>query len=197
MKNVVNVNLTDPINLLIEFINIQNKNYGSIAKDSYSEYLLLVNKVREAGNYYIIEGYPRYIFENFKAGIYVVDLVFSSNNTIIPYDKCIFCQAEDDNYRLSMGSCFGFTLTKEEANALFNTIILNKMKYPYTISKVEDGTCYTIIDSTGNEMAYFSSYEKINNFLNSSLTYIDDKNDMNIDDVSVDTNRIIEEFLNN
>ena len=120
MKNVVNV--TDPINSLREFINIQNKNYGSIAKDSYSEYLLLVNKVREAGNYYIIEGYPRYIFENFKAGIYVVDLVFSSNNTIIPYDKCIFCQAEDDNYRLSMGSCFGFTLTKEEANALFNTI---------------------------------------------------------------------------
>lgn len=38
----------------------------------------------------------------------------SSNNTIIPYDKCIFCQAEDDNYRLSMGSCFGFTLTKKK-----------------------------------------------------------------------------------
>jgi hypothetical protein len=93
-----------------------------------------------------------------------------------------------------MGSCFGFTLTKEEAHALFNTIMLNQMKFPYTISKVEDGTCYTIIDSTGNEMAYFSSYEKIYNFLNSSLTY---KNDMNINDDFVDTNRIVEEFLNN
>ena len=42
------------------------------------------------------------------------------------------------------------------------------------------------------------------NFPNDKLTiididnsHIDDKNDMNIDDISVDTNRIIEEFLNN
>ncbi len=77
MKNVVNVNLTDPINLLIEFINIQNKNYELLLRILIAN-IYCINKVREARNYILLEGYPRYIFENFKAENSVISILFIS-----------------------------------------------------------------------------------------------------------------------
>lgn len=186
------------LDLLREFISDYYAKDEDLCENSefVKEYLLLTNKLCELGSYHIIKDIPRYIFETHKDGIYVLDLVFNSNNALIPYDKIIFSTLKNGDYGLSMSWCFGFTITKEEAYSLYNIIKLKQMKYPYIISKSEKYNGYIINDSTGNEMAFFYTYEEANNFNTSSLTYIDSVNDTNIDD---DFNEKIdlEAFLNN
>lgn len=177
------------LDLLREFIRYYHAKKESINKNAefQNEYLLLTNKLCELGNYYIIENVPRYIFEIYQNDICVRDLVFSSNDTSIPYDKIVFFELENGNYALAMSWCFGFTVTKEEAYSLYNIIKLKQMKYPYTISKINDDS-YAIIDSTGNEMAFFNTYEEANNFNSNSLSHINSVFETKID---------LETFLNN
>lgn len=165
-------------------------------EESEKEYLLLANKLCELGSYHIIKNLQRYIFETHKDGIYVIDLLFNANNTLIPYDKILFSTTDTPNsYALLMSCCFSFTLTKEEAYSLYNIIKLKQMKYPYTISKNEKCNSYIIIDSTENEMAFFCTYEEANNFNTSSLTYINNVNETKIDD-KYNQKIDVEEFLN-
>jgi hypothetical protein len=172
----------EPLRELIRNHNIKNE---SISKNNKSqkEYLSLVNKLCETGSYHIIKDIPRYIFETLKDGIIVIDLVSKSNDSYVSYEEITFCTLKDQYYGLSMGY-FNFTVTKEEAYSFYNIIKLMQMKYPYTISKTENNTCYIIIDSTGNKMGFFNTYEEANNFQNSSLTYIDNVNDINASDNS-------------
>ncbi len=178
------------LDLLREFISDYYAKNEDLSENSKfeKEYLLLTNKLCELGNYYIIKNAPRYIFEIYQDDICVRDLVFSSNDTSIPYDKIIFSTLKNGYYALAMSWCFGFTVTKEEAYSLYNIIKLKQMKYPYTISKSEKYNGYIINDSTGNEMAFFYTYEEANNFNSNSLSHINSVFETKID---------VETFLNN
>lgn len=159
------------LDLLREFISHYHSTKENISRNTEfkKEYLLLTNKLSELGSYYIIENEPRYIFQIYQDDICVRDLVSRSQDTSIPYNKIRFAELESGDYLLSMSWWFRFTITKEEAYSLFNIIKLKQIGYPYTISEIEKSTHYKIIDSSGNEMAYFSTYEEAHNFNTSSL----------------------------
>lgn len=184
------------LDLLREFISHYHATKESIYENTKfeKEYLLLTSKLCELGNYFIVKSAPRYIFQIYQNDICVRDLVFRSNDTSIPYDKIGFSELENGNYGLLMSWWFGFTLTKQEAYNLYNIIKLKQMKYPYTVSKIENNS-YSIIDSAGNGMAFFNTYEEANNFNTNSLTYIDSVDEINIDNIS-NQEIDVEEFLN-
>ncbi len=141
------------------------------------KYLPLVNKMRETGNYCIFQYNTRYLFEILEESISVIDLVSSSNNVNISYDKMSFSTLPNGNYALIMSVC-GFEITKEDAYALYNIIKMKQMKYPYKISKTYDDKCYSIIDSSGNELAFFNTHKQVSDFYNSSLTNVSPYNDL-------------------
>lgn len=163
---------------------------------STNKYFSLVNKIREYGNYLIFDGIVRYIFEVNNTSLTIIDLAISSNDMSVPYEKISLASLSNGNYVLFTGT-LNIEILKEEAYGLYNIIKLKQMKYPYTISKTKDDKCYSIIDSSGNEMAFFNTYEEACSFHNSNFSSICN---MKNDEVKIDENtnedNYLEAFLN-
>ena len=118
------------LDLLRDFISYYHAKEEDINENTKfeKEYLLLTSKLCELGNYFIVNSAPRYIFEIYQDGIYVIDLIFRSKSTIVSYDQIMFVKLENDYCRVLMSIRFMFILTKEEINILHNIIKSKQLK---------------------------------------------------------------------
>ena len=118
------------LDLLRDFISYYHAKEEDINENTKfeKEYLLLTSKLCELGNYFIVNSAPRYIFEIYQDGIYVIDLIFRSKSTIVPYDQIMFVKLENDYCRVLMSIRFMFILTKEETYILHNIIKSKQLK---------------------------------------------------------------------
>ena len=129
MENTA-VDVYHQLDLLRDFISYYHAKEEDINENTKfeKEYLLLTSKLCELGNYFIVNSAPRYIFEIYQDGIYVIDLIFRSKSTIVSYDQIIFVKLENDYCRVLMSIRFMFILTKEETYILHNIIKSKQLK---------------------------------------------------------------------